>query len=191
MIKEFIELDHFWKSQSREILRVEVRETMDMIATRIMRIQPFVWSVSDQSGKRVQRTGWKALLTSETAMQLRAARPMCGSGTLVEILMVGSSLIARSPFHDRCIRVPCDVKISPIRGFASRPLIAIKFNDLLLEKSITVNSKLIPRNKCSFEKFSTSLDLSRLCEDGFAVLFQNQRNTFGDEGTNFIFLFLS
>ncbi|XP_014475891.1 PREDICTED: uncharacterized protein LOC106745120 [Dinoponera quadriceps] len=30
-------------------------------------------------GKRVQRTGWKALLTSETAMQLRAARPMCGS----------------------------------------------------------------------------------------------------------------
>ncbi|XP_025162387.1 uncharacterized protein LOC105181693 [Harpegnathos saltator] len=29
--------------------------------------------------KRVQRTGWKALLTSETAMQLRAARPMCGS----------------------------------------------------------------------------------------------------------------
>ncbi|XP_046838440.1 probable serine/threonine-protein kinase kinX [Vespa crabro] len=35
--------------------------------------------VSDQSGKSDRRTGWKALLTSETAMQLRAARPMCGS----------------------------------------------------------------------------------------------------------------
>lgn len=46
--------------------------------------QPSVWSVSNQSGKRVQRTGWKALLTSKTAMQLRAARPMCGSGTLVK-----------------------------------------------------------------------------------------------------------
>ena len=45
-----------------------------------------VWSVSDQSGKCEQRTRWKALLTSETAMQLRAARPMCGSGTLVKIL---------------------------------------------------------------------------------------------------------
>ncbi|XP_017761183.1 PREDICTED: rac guanine nucleotide exchange factor JJ-like [Eufriesea mexicana] len=30
-------------------------------------------------GKCEQRTRWKALLTSETAMQLRAARPMCGS----------------------------------------------------------------------------------------------------------------
>ncbi|XP_015191567.1 PREDICTED: protein unc-13 homolog B isoform X4 [Polistes dominula] len=30
-------------------------------------------------GRCDRRTGWKALLTSETAMQLRAARPMCGS----------------------------------------------------------------------------------------------------------------
>ncbi|XP_078049556.1 protein unc13 homolog isoform X12 [Augochlora pura] len=30
-------------------------------------------------GKCEQRTRWKALLTSQTAMQLRAARPMCGS----------------------------------------------------------------------------------------------------------------
>nr|XP_034195908.1 protein unc-13 homolog B isoform X9 [Osmia lignaria] len=30
-------------------------------------------------GKCEQRTRWKSLLTSETAMQLRAARPMCGS----------------------------------------------------------------------------------------------------------------
>lgn len=61
--------------------------------------QPPVWLVSDQSGKRVQRTGWKALLTSETAMQLRAARPMCGSGTLVKRSPIaGSSLIARSLF---------------------------------------------------------------------------------------------
>ena len=35
-----------------------------------------------QSGKYDPPTGWKALLTSETAMKLRAARPTCGSGTL-------------------------------------------------------------------------------------------------------------
>lgn len=32
------EKNHFWKSQSREISRAEERETMDMIATRIMHI---------------------------------------------------------------------------------------------------------------------------------------------------------
>lgn len=78
-----------------------------MIATRIMHGRSSVWSVSDQSGKCEQRTRWKALLTSETAMQLRAARPMCGSGTLVKILgpdrrtvlISGSSLIPRSSFR--------------------------------------------------------------------------------------------
>ncbi|KZC10206.1 Phorbol ester/diacylglycerol-binding protein unc-13 [Dufourea novaeangliae] len=58
-------------------------------------------------GKCEQRTRWKALLTSETAMQLRAARPMCGSGTLVKILgpdrrtvlISGTSLISRSSFR--------------------------------------------------------------------------------------------
>ncbi|KAH0534469.1 hypothetical protein KQX54_004216, partial [Cotesia glomerata] len=28
------------------------------------------------------RSGWKALITSETAIKLWASRPMCGSGTL-------------------------------------------------------------------------------------------------------------
>lgn len=92
-----------------------------------------VWSVSDQSGKRVQRTGWKALLTSKTAMQLRAARPMCGSGTLIKrdpdrgiVLGREISIFALSFRLHRptCIRVPCDVTLSPIVDLRSSPRIS-------------------------------------------------------------------
>lgn len=45
----------------------------------------------DQSGKYEQPTGWKNLLTSEMARQLRAARPLCGTGTLIKIIEIARS----------------------------------------------------------------------------------------------------
>lgn len=128
--------------------------------------QPSVWSVSNQSGKRVQRTGWKALLTSKTAMQLRAARPMCGSGTLVKRSWSWDRrwsrdlyfcFIVSTPPTDLHPSVMWIVIFSPIVDFASCAFFcAIKFNDFSIKSLLQIAQKLILWNywdKCSFAEF--------------------------------------